>query len=132
VDIGIQCKEGISIQQRSENASLCFNYSVDVILEVVPGRSVLHPVPSQDIRTVLRDGLERIDGIAQSLRHLVAVAVEHKTGGDDISKCHAGITRALVYRPDIVAAFTQHDCERMQGEKPSTGLIDTFTNEVCR
>ena len=61
------------------------------------------------------DNLKRIHSVAQTLRHLVAVLVEHQTVGNHRFESYA---------------IEQHRGDGVQREEPTAGLIDTFRDEI--
>ncbi len=115
VDIGVKREETVCVVESSEEFAPHLVHPVGIEFEVVPRLRVGDHVPPPRVDAVLVHHLERIDGVAEAFRHLVAVFVEHQPVGNDILKCHA---------------VEQHSPERMQSEEPSARLVDPLGDEI--
>ena len=115
IDIGIEREEAISIVERTEELTTYLIDALNIEFQVIPRLRVRDHIPTNCISTILIHNLERIDGVTQTLRHLVTVLIEHQTVRNDILEC---------YRVE------QHRCDCVQREEPTTSLIDTLGDEV--
>ena len=88
VDVGIEREERIGVVERAEEFATHLIDAIDIEFQIVPRLRVGNHIPACRIGTVAVEYLERIDGIAQSFGHLVAVLVQHQTVGDDIFEGH--------------------------------------------
>src|SRR5262249_11100424 len=100
VDIGIQGKKCVGVQQGAEEFSFHFVDCFDVEILGLPGRTARNQEPSHAVGAVLSDYLERIDGIPAALRHLLTVLVENQVATDDVletwlfkKECADGVQR---------------------------------------
>ena len=78
VDVGIQGEEGVGVVEGAEELAAHFVDTSFVEFQVVPRLRVGNHVPTHGVGTILLDGTERVDGIAQAFGHLVAVLVKHQ------------------------------------------------------
>ena len=117
VDVGIKREKAVRIVKRTEELAAHLVHTLDVELEIVPRLGVRDHVPAHGVRAVLLDHLERVDGVAQPLAHLVAVLVEHQPVRDDVPESDA---------------VEQHRGQRMQREEPAPRLIDALGHEIGR
>ena len=115
VNIGVQREKVVGVEQRAEEFALHFADAGLVELEVVPRGGVGDHVPAGRVGTVFVDDLERIDSVAQTFGHLVAVFVEHQAIGNHRLESHA---------------VEQHRGDGVQREEPAAGLIHTLCDEV--
>ncbi len=84
VHVGVERKKSVGVVKGSEELALHLGDAVGVKLEVVPGLCVGQHVPAQGVAAVLRHRLKGVDGVAEALRHLLAVLVENQAVGDHI------------------------------------------------
>ena len=117
VDVGIKREKAVRIVKRAEELAAHFVHALDVELKIVPRLGIRDHVPAHGVRAVLLNHLERIDGVAQPLAHLVAVLVEHQSVRDDMPESDA---------------VEQHRGQRMQREEPAPRLIDALGHEIGR
>ena len=117
INIGVKGKEGVGVVQSSKELATHFINACLVKLQVVPRLRVGDHIPTHGVGTVFLDDAERVDGVAQTFRHLVAVLVEHQAVGDHILVSHA---------------IETHRGNSVQREEPATGLVDAFSDEVGR
>ena len=115
IDVGIECKELVGIEERAEEFAAHFYYAFWVELEVVPRRSICNHIPTERIGTISLDGAKGIDSIAQALRHLLAVLGKDKT----------------IRHNSLVGYRVEYHCgDSVEGEEPTTGLVNTLGDEV--
>ena len=117
VDVGIQREHGIRVVQGSEELAAHFLHPGLVELQVVPGLGVGKHIPAQRVGTVAVEGLERVDGVAEALAHLLALPVEHESVG---------------YHPPESGSAAHHGMYRVQGIEPAARLVDALGDEVGR
>ena len=117
IDISIHGQEGISLVQLTEERTLYLLYTCFVVLEVIPRLRVGQHVPAHGIGTILLDVVEGVDGVAQALGHLQSVLVQDEAIADNC------LVRYTV---------EDHRGNGMQGEEPTTRLVNTLGNEVGR
>ena len=117
VDVGVEGEEGVGVVERAEELAAHLVHAVAVELEVVPRLRVRNHVPPRGVGAVGREDVEGVDGIAQTLRHLVAVLVEHQTVRDDVAEGHR---------------VEEHRGDGVQREEPAARLVDTLGDEVGR
>ena len=103
--------------QFDEELARHFLHAFGVKRKVVPRRGVGNHVPTHGICAESADAVEGVDDIAQTLRHLDAVLVEHKTIGN-----HSLVSHRVEH----------HRGNGMEREEPSTRLVNTFGNEIGR
>ena len=115
VHIGIESEEGVGVVQRSEELAAHLLHTVHVKLQVVPRRRVGNHIPAQGVRAILLDGREGVYRIAQALRHLVSVLVEHQSVGDDRL---------------VADTVKHHGGDGMERKKPATCLVNALGDEV--
>ena len=117
IDIGIQGKETVGVVKGAEQFAAHLVNSFHVKFKVVPRLAVGNHIPAGGIRTLFLQGLEGVNAIAQTFRHLVAVLVKHKTIADNVLESHA---------------VEAHGGNGMEGVKPTARLVNAFGNKVCR
>ena len=117
IQVGIERPELVRIVEGSKKFTLHLLYPFGVKLEVIPGRSVHHHVPTQSIGPVAVEHQIGIDGIGQTLGHFVTVLVQNQPVADHRSKSHA---------------IKKHHRQGMQGKEPTPGLIHPFRDKVGR
>ena len=115
VDIGIEGEERVGIEERAEELAAHLVDALRVELQVVPRLGVGHHVEAHGIGTILLNHVERIHHVAHVLRHLVALGIEHESGGNDVLEGHR---------------VEHHRGDGMQGEEPTACLVDTLVDEV--
>ena len=115
VHVGVEGEERVGVVERSEEFAAHFVDAVPVELEVVPRLRVGDHVPARRVGSVGVEHLERIDGVAQAFRHLVAVLVQHQTVRNDILESHR---------------VEEHRGDGVQREEPAARLVDTLGDEV--
>ena len=115
IHIRIEGEEAISVIERSEELTTHFIDTFWIKLEVLPRAGVGKHIPAHGIGSVGIECTKRIDGIAETFRHLIAVLIEHESVGDDVFVCHS--------------AF-DHRVDSMKGKEPSACLVHTFGDEV--
>ena len=115
VHIGIKGKERICVVQRTEELPAYFIHASFIELEVVPWLGVREHVPSQCIRSVFIQSLERINCVPEPLAHLVSVLIEYKAVGNHSLEC---------------TGAAHHRMNGMQGIEPSSGLVHSLRDEV--
>ena len=67
IDIGIHCKEAVTLEELCKEAACHFLHTVLVELEVVPGCRVRNHVPTHGVRTKFLDAFEGVDTVAEAL-----------------------------------------------------------------
>ena len=117
VDVGIEGEELVGVVKRAEQFAAHLGHTGLVIFQVVPGSGVGNHVPAHGVDSEAFDIVERIDGVAKTLRHLVAVLVEHQTVRDHGLERHA---------------VEHHAGNGMQCEEPSAGLVNALGDEIGR
>ena len=115
VNIGIQCKYGVRIVQRSEELATYFFNAGRIKLKIVPRLSIGKHIPAKRVRAISIKSLERIHGIAQTLAHLLSLLVKHQSVGYDPLEGRS-------------SAYHRMDC--MQGIEPSSCLIHALCDEI--
>ena len=115
IHIGIERKETISVIQRAEELTTHLVDALGVELQIVPRFRVGHHIQTDGITTVLADHIKRIHHVTHVLRHLVTFGIEHETRRNHILKG---------YRVE------DHRSDGMQGEEPTTRLVDTLVDKV--
>ena len=113
--ISVKRKERIGVIEGAKEFTAHFIHAFRIELEVLPRAGVRQHIPAYGIGTVGIECAERIDGIAETFGHLVAVLIEHQTVGDDIFVCHCSF---------------YHGVNSMQGKEPSARLVHAFGDEV--
>ncbi len=117
VDIGVGGKERVDVFQRAEDLGTRFAQRAIGILGVVPRLGAGQHVPTDDVRAVGVQGLERIDRIALGLGHLLAARVQQQAVDDDV----------LVSR-----RILDQRADGMQRIEPAAGLIHALADEIRR
>ena len=117
VDVGIKREHRITVIERAEELAADLDDTRLVELEVIPGLGVGEHIPAQGIGAVGVKRLERIDGVAETLGHLVTVLVKDKAVGDHALEG---------------GSAADHRMDGVEGVEPSAGLVDAFGDEVCR
>ena len=100
---------------RNEELALDLGDAIRIEFEVVPRLGVRNHVPAGRVGPVLAQGLERINGIAQSLGHLLAVLIEDQAIADNVFVRHG---------------IEDHRGNRVQRIEPAAGLVHALRNEV--
>ena len=88
VDICIESKKRIGVVQRTEKLTANLFDTFDIEFQVVPRRRIGHHIPAQRVGAEGLYRRERVDGIAETFRHLIAVFIEHKTVGNNVLERH--------------------------------------------
>ena len=70
---------------------------------------------TEGVGAVFVEFAERVDGVAETLGHLVAVLVEDKAVGDDALEC---------------GGAADHGVDGVEGIEPAAGLVNAFCDEV--
>ncbi len=83
VHVGVHSQEGVGLEQLAEERAADLLHALEVELKVVPRSGVRYHIPAHCVRAVLLYRAERVDGVAQALRHLHPVLVKHQAVGDD-------------------------------------------------
>src|SRR5690606_37775959 len=84
------------------------------------------------VGAVFSQGIERIDDIAQTFRHLIPVLVKHETIGYYVPEGEAGIIVLAVYLRNLLTGIIDQNGDGMQSKEPATGLVYAFSNKISR
>ena len=117
VHIGVEREERVGVIERPEELAAYFVHAVPVEFEVVPRLRVGDHIPARGVGPVGCENLERVDAVAQALRHLVAVFVQHQPVRNNVFKG---------YRVE------EHRGDGMQREEPAARLVDALGDEIGR
>ena len=115
IHIGIEGKESIGVIERAEELTADLIDSFGIEFEVLPRAGVGEHVPTNGIGAIGVDGSERIDSVAQTFGHLIAVLIQHESVGDDVFVCHSAIN---------------HGVDGVEGKEPSACLVYSFRDEI--
>ena len=115
VHVRIECKESVGVVERSEELTAYLVHAFRIELEVLPGAGVCQHVPAHGVCSVGFECAERIDCVAQTFGHLIAVLIEHESVGDDVL---------------ISDRSFDHGVDGVERKEPSARLVHTFGYEV--
>ena len=115
--VGVHYEEVIYVSDCSEELGNDFNQTIFVELSWGPCRRSVHQIPSCSVCTVLIKQLERINCVASGLGHFLSFFVQDQVINQNV----------------LVRSFTLDESGNShQGVEPSSCLVDTFADEVCR
>ncbi len=115
IHVGVHRQEAVGLLQLAEESSAHLLHALLVELQVVPGLRVGEHIPAQSVASILLNGGKGVNGIAQTLRHLLPVLVQNKSVGNHCLVSHTVLN---------------HGGDGMECEEPSTRLVHALGNEV--
>ena len=117
VDVGIENKERIGVPKSTHELSLALVNGIFVETAGKPGSTAGAEIPTNSVCALLVKNAPRVNNVALVLGHLKTVFVANVTKNDAVSE------RCFVEKE---GGNSQKSIE------PTTGLVDSFTDEVCR
>ncbi len=115
VDVGVEREETVGVVECTEKLTAALIHTVGVELQVIPRLRVGEHVEAHGVGAIFVDHLEWVGDVAHMLRHLVALGIEHETGGDDVLEG---------YRTE------HHRGDGVEREEPAARLVDALVDEV--
>ena len=117
IDIGIQAEKAVSIIERSEKLSTDFFQYFDIKFEIIPRIGIPNHIPTGWVGSVFFKRAKRVNGVAEAFTHFLPFGIEYQTIGNNVFVSHR---------------IKNHGGNGMQSVEPTTGLINSFGDKICR